>query len=486
MKASSRSQSWWESLGLRRQLTLTLIAVAFFAEATLALAVYFHLHSTLLERAMDLLVARNAAATKQFQMKIDGLRATASACDASSRRLVEELSESPYFLARSSLASMPADSFKLEDSTREMVVAVNCPDSEGRIPQLKLESKWLSNLFTDRAGLGDSGEVYFITHEGELLTDSRFLAKPGPAPVPPGFKGDWQGEKLDYRGIPVFGVWKEIRLGNFRGVIASEIDVAEVFEPEKKLWSYLAIFFAASLLAVFPASRFLAAKLSWRTEREAEMAQLRRQSLIEGQERERKRIGLELHDDIVQEIAALNWNMSALEMDEASRGILQKAIQRIVQKIRDLSSGLMTTVISTSGLADSLRQLIRQSEPRAKSLGLTVTLEMRGDESRFAKLDREFSIGVYRIAQEAFNNMMKHSGATLGHIEVDLNDRGDLKISVEDNGKGLDFERARTNGGLGLQNIQTRADALNGRVEFLKTSAGGLRVEARFESGELT
>jgi signal transduction histidine kinase len=304
--------------------------------------------------------------------------------------------------------------------------------------------------------------------------------------LPPGFTGQWQGEKRDYRGIPVFGVWQAVRWDGFAGIVASEIDVAEVFQPIQKIWTFLLIFQAVSAIFIVLSGGFLANWLSWKTEREAELQTVRRQSLIEGQTRERNWIGLELHDDISQEVAALNWRLATYNLAPELFEPLSHSIQRILQKIRTLSHGLQSNVISASGLPDSVRNLISESGAAATAKGLAIDLVIDGDPADYQRLESRFTFGAYRILQEGIHNIFKHSGASKAQIHLSLNPQSGLKISITDNGKGVKDASSVSGGGLGLRNMQSRAEALQGKIKTESPPEGGFRVHAIFKENLFT
>lgn len=406
----------WSSLSYKRQLTVTLVGVAFLAQIALGVGVYFGARTILIDRAMNLLTSRNSTA----------LASAMAACDP---------------------------------------MTSNC----------------MLGIFTDRAGLGNTGEVYLMAESGRLLSESRFLKNPAPAPIPDNFQTEWRGRKLDYRGIPVFGVWKKVTWGGFTGILASEMDVAEVFQPVQKIWRYLLMFLAFSLIAITLSADVIAKNLSGKTERAAELQKVRRQSLIEGQENERNRIGLELHDDICQEVAALNWHLSTYDLTPQQIDPLRKKIERILGKIRFLAHGLLTNVVSTSGLPESVRNLLLETQGAAAEKGVAIELAIEGEEAAYDKLGNQFTVGVYRIVQEALHNIFKHSRATQVRIQLNLDPDAGLNVVVQDNGVGLSDSRSRSISGHGIKNMQSRAEALRGQIRMDSLAQGGVRLEAKFD-----
>lgn len=191
--------------------------------------------------------------------------------------------------------------------------------------------------------------------------------------------------------------------------------------------------------------------------------QLGLNAVIEAQEAERKRIAQELHDSIAQEMAAirigfsvLQHKMAAASPQEAERiGELAQQLDQSCAEVRSLSHVMMPPGLEAQGLAPSLEMLLRNTFQHA---GLNYEFEQGAVPEN---LDEKTKIGLYRIAQELLNNILKHAGAS--NVALMLYTAGNhLILSVEDDGKGFDFEQARKKGTMGLLNIVGRVNALGG------------------------
>jgi signal transduction histidine kinase len=93
-------------------------------------------------------------------------------------------------------------------------------------------------------------------------------------------------------------------------------------------------------------------------------------------------------------------------------------------------------------------------------------------------LPHDAALCLYRIAQEALQNVVKHSGATIAKVELTGNDR-QLRLVVSDDGAGFDPDGARTNGSLGLVSMSERARFVGGRLKVESRAGVGTRVEVR-------
>jgi PAS domain S-box-containing protein len=191
-----------------------------------------------------------------------------------------------------------------------------------------------------------------------------------------------------------------------------------------------------------------------------------REALIEGQENERKRVSQELHDGLGQLFTAIKLNMQHLRKgvehkveDETMQRLelLEQNISVAINEVKHISHNLMPDVLEQFGLKAALEDLVRKWNVNGR---MHITLEVI---DLFHKLDAQMELALYRMAQELITNAVRHSGASA--IFVQLIDYGkSLVLMVEDDGRGFDVEMDR--GGLGLRNIRSRAELLDGTVDI--------------------
>ncbi|TAF97361.1 MAG: histidine kinase [Cytophagia bacterium] len=201
---------------------------------------------------------------------------------------------------------------------------------------------------------------------------------------------------------------------------------------------------------------------------------IRSAALIEGQESERKRIALDLHDGIGQMLMALKLDSERLKTlpfsNEKQRSVFaehQKLINETIEATRATAFDLMPSVLSDFGLSAALRILIEQT---AKSSELKIDFKDVGTHER---LSSTIEVNLYRIVQEALNNAIKHAQTT--QIDVVLKvGKPRIMLSITDFGKGFDHKKKqKNNAGNGLKNIETRVSLLNGKCQILsKINAG--------------
>jgi signal transduction histidine kinase len=200
------------------------------------------------------------------------------------------------------------------------------------------------------------------------------------------------------------------------------------------------------------------------------------QQLLAISERERKRFGAELHDGLGQQLTAIELRCHSLIQDlPASRPDLEKQISQICQFLREavsqtrsLASDLSPANLGSSGLAEALGELAARMSAGGRiecALDLPATVVVD---------DIPVAGHLFRIAQEAVNNAVKHSGAANVFIRLS-NNEGVLRLEVSDNGKGLP-ETPRQDQGIGLQIMKYRASLIGAELDILSGNGKGVTV----------
>jgi PAS domain S-box-containing protein len=207
-----------------------------------------------------------------------------------------------------------------------------------------------------------------------------------------------------------------------------------------------------------------------------------RSRLLELQEMERAAVARVLHDTIGQNLGILAFNVTAIEQmigEAGSRQIatlianMRTVIEETGDKLRDVARGLHPREVRELGLVVGVRALINQFVQRT---GLQVTTSIDGDG---LKAEEKVAINTYRIIQEAFTNIIKHSHCR--SVDFQLHHDGNrLLVSIKDDGVGfcVDEVRGREIGrrGMGMFIIHERTRAINGRLEVCSTPNQGTRV----------
>jgi signal transduction histidine kinase len=205
--------------------------------------------------------------------------------------------------------------------------------------------------------------------------------------------------------------------------------------------------------------------------------EIRNKAIIDAEERERVRIAKDLHDGVGQQLAAVRLSMNAME-EELSANTEQlervKALEHMVdetlKEVRAVSHNMMPNALIRKGLAAAVREFI---DNIAATGLLKVDLQIVGLSER---LDSTMETVLYRVLQEMVSNIIKHAQASKVSIQLIKHDDGYLNFVIEDNGKGFDSREANNFSGIGLKNIMSRVQYLNGTVDFDSAPGRGTTI----------
>ncbi len=212
-----------------------------------------------------------------------------------------------------------------------------------------------------------------------------------------------------------------------------------------------------------------------------ENAQLYRQTQQLAILQERERFGMDLHDGIIQSIYAIGLMLEDGQLrlatePEAANDRITRALHDLNDVIRDIRNyilDLRPQRFQGRDLAGGLNELTR--ELRANTF-LDVKLHTDSVESDL--LTPEQTVELLHIVQETLTNVRKHARATV--VEVSLSrENGTLQLVIEDNGIGLNSERAQASSGHGLRNMRERAHALGAEIQFEPRTPSGTRMQLR-------
>lgn len=198
------------------------------------------------------------------------------------------------------------------------------------------------------------------------------------------------------------------------------------------------------------------------------------QKLISTQESTLRYVSRELHDEFGQVLTAIGSMLSRMSQRSAPTESLQTDLQEIkeitqtaLDNVRTLSQALHPVILDEAGLETAIDSYIPKI---SRQTGISISYEKSG-----APFPVEASPGIhiYRVLQEAFNNLSRHSGAHQGWVRLKyLSDR--LQLEVEDHGIGLVPHAAGH--GIGLVAMRERAELLGGTIEFMRPAEGGTQV----------
>jgi len=201
--------------------------------------------------------------------------------------------------------------------------------------------------------------------------------------------------------------------------------------------------------------------------------------LIAAQDKERKRIAREIHDDYQQRLA-----MVVLDLEELAENLRETSVDA-VQRLRDvidrvsrlgvdmhsLSHRLHSSTLETLGLVAGLKafceEFTQQQEVQVDFAQDNVPRNVRGDAA----------LCLFRVAQEALRNVQRHSGADRAVVRLEYVG-GSLHLTVSDRGRGFDWNKPTAERGIGIRSMEERLRILGGRLEVESKLNEGTTIDA--------
>ncbi|KXO07430.1 putativetwo-component sensor, near polyamine transporter [Moritella sp. JT01] len=197
--------------------------------------------------------------------------------------------------------------------------------------------------------------------------------------------------------------------------------------------------------------------------------------LMDSQETERRMLSRELHDNFSQRMALLTIKASSLsqtlivDSDKQSANALHHEIQGLAKDMQALSRSLHPAILEDLGLITALK-----AECRRISTIKDIDIQTLFDP--IPTLNKELSLNLYRILQEALNNVTKHAQASAVFVLIQHNE-DNLHFQIIDDGIGCNLDLNQTRGSIGLISIQERAQLFNGTAAFTSPEDGGFIVD---------
>ena len=196
--------------------------------------------------------------------------------------------------------------------------------------------------------------------------------------------------------------------------------------------------------------------------------------IVRASEHEQQKFGQELHDGLCQQLAAISCAARALaddlqagarpEADDA--GKIEQALRQTVQEARNMARGIFPVHVDESGLSAALTEMA-QTTQLLTGVAIAVT-----DSAEVMVKDPETAMHLYRIAQEAVANAVRHSGAQQVVLSL-LSNGSTIELRVDDNGRGFPRSPQKRPGGMGLRTMLYRARALGAALDIEPRAGGG-------------
>jgi signal transduction histidine kinase len=189
-------------------------------------------------------------------------------------------------------------------------------------------------------------------------------------------------------------------------------------------------------------------------------------AMISGQDVERKRIAQDLHDGLGALLSTVQMHFSSIE-NEIKRihrldiyDTANKLLDEACQEVRKISHNMMPGTLLKFGLVPAIQDICDKIQNTNQ-----IKIEFNTMNVDDMRLEEHVEITIFRLIQEGLNNIVKHAGATDVIIQL-LKDDNELHLVIEDNGIGFDVDTAWENGGMGVRNLESRIQYLNGKLEI--------------------
>lgn len=215
--------------------------------------------------------------------------------------------------------------------------------------------------------------------------------------------------------------------------------------------------------------------ISYRKKMEIDMMS----TIMNAQEKERNRLGRELHDGVGQLLSAVKLNLNVLALDFKEEEIhkldevnqLKELINKAIDEVRTISHNLVPPNLEEFGLGLAVKNMCDTMNYRQKMEVICDIFQL--NNIRFNPI---IELNYYRIAQEMLLNAIKHSQATEIYLLLEYSNEK-LSLEVRDNGVGIkDINKAQQNG-IGISNVVSRINYLNGVVEFDSVAEKGTSIK---------
>lgn len=200
-------------------------------------------------------------------------------------------------------------------------------------------------------------------------------------------------------------------------------------------------------------------------------------AMVDGQEKERKRIAEDLHDNLGSVLATLKLHFENLKINREKKKINQETlfnkteglIDEAYRKVRSIAHAKNAGVIANQGLLLAVQMMAEKISSADK---IKIEVIHFGLDKR---LENTLELTLFRIIQELITNIIKHADAKHATINISLYDKN-LNIIIEDDGKGFDMNKVDLNNGMGISSIKTRIEHLEGTFEVDSTINKGSSI----------
>ncbi|MFC0603117.1 ATP-binding protein [Winogradskyella pulchriflava] len=197
----------------------------------------------------------------------------------------------------------------------------------------------------------------------------------------------------------------------------------------------------------------------------------------EARAKEKIRVSKELHDGVLGRLFGTRLSLDSINFKEGKEAMMNRAnyiaqLKTIEEDIRKISHELNTDFVSGAGFMNIVSELI---ENQTQAYGLKYNFDYT-DDINWDTLSNKTKINIYRIIQESMQNIYKHANANAIKISISL-EKNVICLDIIDDGEGFDTSKSKK--GIGLKNMMSRVDEINGKITFTSQSGNGTVVNVK-------
>ncbi len=202
---------------------------------------------------------------------------------------------------------------------------------------------------------------------------------------------------------------------------------------------------------------------------------------INAEERERTRIGRELHDGVggLLSVARMNFELAKKTNDNTGNPDFTDGLQLLEEatvELRQAAYNLMPEILLNQGLASAVQAFCQKMTSKNS---INIAFQAIGSRK---SITSAFDLPVYRIIQELVHNVIKHARASHALVQLNFQEGDALSITIEDDGIGLPADAFENSRGMGLKNVKERLSDLGGKIDVQSTPETGTSIYLEFDS----
>jgi two-component system, NarL family, sensor histidine kinase DegS len=290
---------------------------------------------------------------------------------------------------------------------------------------------------------------------------------------------DWMDEVIDF--LAEGNIWQGVveYKGKDANLHWADIMIVPSYNEKEEVEEWLVL--GADITLQKQAELTMTEKNKASIEKKINQQKFRSVLILEGQEEERKRLAMDIHDGIGQMLTSLKFQVESIDFSKQQEELkaklfeIQQLLGQIIKEVRRVTFNLKPTVLSDYGIQAALNVFVREI---GKLSDVQLTYTQNGDNS--IRIPQKVENNIFRIIQEAINNAIKYSEASRIDVVYDQTDNF-VVISVKDNGKGFDeklVEKRSMNieSGRGFFNMYERTEYINGSLEVKSAPGSGTNI----------